>query len=123
MTFTLYGEVPSKKNSRVNIRNGRSFPNKRYQAWHRKSLFELKSITENFAEPVYIKLHFYHQDNRRRDSDNGVSSVFDTLVDARIIQDDRWQIILGYEVKNDLDKKNPRVTITITTYADYLEKY
>lgn len=119
MTITLYGEVPSKKNSRINTRSGRSFPNKKYVEWHKRAISQLPFVS-TIDVPVYIKLCFYHGDNRRRDSDNGVSSVFDTLVDAGVIPDDRWQIVRKHEVENYLDKDNPRVEITIMIYDDYI---
>lgn len=119
MTFEIKGEVPSKKNSRINTRSGRSFPNKKYVEWHKNAISQIP-VTETFCEPVYIKLCFYHGDNRRRDSDNGVSSVFDTLVDANVIPDDRWQIVKKHEVENDIDKENPRVEVTIMAYNDYV---
>lgn len=104
--LTLYGETPAKKNSRISLRNGRNIPSKRYQEWHKDAVFQLIRQARDFARPfpiqtsVYITLVFTHADNRRRDSDNGTSSIFDTLQDAQILEDDRWQIIRGFKVIN-----------------------
>ncbi len=104
--LTLRGETPSKKNSRISLRNGKSIPSKRYKEWHKDAVFQLeRQITKMdrsfpIDTGVYITLVFYHADNRRRDSDNGTSSIFDTLQDAKILTDDRWQIIKGFKVLN-----------------------
>ena len=103
--FILYGETPAKKNSRITLQNGRTIPNKRYREWHAGAMTQLQTQWEKLNRTslngaLKISLHFYHADNRRRDSDNGVSSVFDTLQDANIISDDRWQIVRKFSVNN-----------------------
>ena len=101
----IQGETPAKKNCRITLPNGRTIPSKRYRAWHSAALFQLESQwsekqKDTIEREVRINLHFFHSDNRRRDSDNGVSSIFDTLQDAHILSDDRWQIIKEFSVKN-----------------------
>ena len=114
MVIIIPGEVPAKKNSRVNdTRTGRSFPSKRYNAWNELAILYCRG--KKAKEPVRIDLTFYHGDKRRRDSDNGTTSVFDTLVDAGVITDDRWAVIPHYSVSNLYDKNNPRVEIKITS--------
>ena len=103
--FSILGETPAKKNSRITLSNGRTIPSKRYRAWHSAALFQLEQQWKDkgrttFENEVHVNLHFFHEDNRRRDSDNGVSSIFDTLQDAGIISDDRWQIVKEFSVKN-----------------------
>lgn len=106
MYFVLNGETPSKKNSRISLRNGKTIPSKQYKEWHKDAVFQLErqKMYSDCHFPidtgVYITLIFYHADNRRRDSDNGTSSIFDTLQDANILTDDRWQIIRGFKVLN-----------------------
>lgn len=101
----IRGETPAKKNSRITLTNGRTIPSKRYRAWHSAALFQLEDQWKDkgrtmFENEIHVNLHFFHEDNRRRDSDNGVSSIFDTLQDAGIISDDRWQIVKEFSVKN-----------------------
>ena len=115
MEITIYGETPSKKNSRINCRNGRSFPSKRYQEWHETAVAQVICQTGKI-EPlnkVHIFLKFYHGNMARRDSDNAVSSIFDLLKDCGIISDDNWKVIPHYLVFNAYDKNNPRVEIKI----------
>jgi Holliday junction resolvase RusA-like endonuclease len=117
MTLVISGEAPSKKNSRINTRSGRSFPNKRYVAWNRDARIELfpqvagKDIP--FREPVELTVTFYHKDMVRRDSDNQLSSVLDTLVDVGILADDKWQAVPIKHVYDALDRQSPRCVISI----------
>ena len=105
ITLTIQGETPAKKNSRITLPNGRTIPSKRYRAWHSGALSQLERQWPAFSRgpferEIRVYLRFYHADNRRRDSDNGVSSIFDTLQDAGIISDDRWQIVREFSVRN-----------------------
>lgn len=114
-TFIILGETPSKKNQRIiNRRTGKSYPSKRYTEWHKSALEQLLRQKQGFAVSrckVYLK--FYHGDYIKRDSDNGVSSIFDTLTDAGIFEDDNWMLVGKHFVDNDYDKSNPRCEITI----------
>ena len=116
LELLLKGEVPAKKNSRVfNTRTHRSFPSSRYLNWHKQAVLDIKQQAKGQTfERCYISLIFCHGDKRRRDSDNGVSSVFDTLVDAGVIPDDNWNVIIRHEVSNIYEKNNAKCIITIT---------
>lgn len=113
--ISIPGEVPSKKNSRINTRNGKSFPSKAYDTWHDVAMFH--TITQakgkKAPEPCSIACVFFHKDLRRRDCDNGLSSVLDMLVDAGIIQDDDWKHVKTLSATASLDKDNPRCVICI----------
>lgn len=68
-------------------------------------------------KPVRIDYTFY-EPNRRRDHDN-VASYFhkvfqDALVDAGILEDDGWGYITGYSDTFYVDRKAPRILVTIT---------
>lgn len=115
-TITTTGETPAKKNSRINLRNGVSIPSKRYMEWHQKALSEIKNqitLDTPIDKPVLLHLEFIHGDLRRRDSDNGCSSICDLLVDAAILKDDNWQIVRDIAITNKYEKGNPRCNITI----------
>jgi Holliday junction resolvase RusA-like endonuclease len=129
--FQVIGETPSKKNSRIFLKNGRNIPSKRYQEWHkqaREQIFaqgllqnDLNSPTRNLPQypitsEVTIKLTFYHGDLRRRDSDNGTSSILDLLTDCQILADDKWQIVRGLQVLNYYEKGDPRCVIEIAPF-------
>ena len=115
-TFEITGETPAKKNSRINLRNGVSIPSKRYTQWHDGALSELLQQTRPDSPidyPVLIHLAFTHGDLRRRDSDNGCSSILDLLQDSTILSDDNWQIVRDIAICNTYEKGNPKCIITI----------
>lgn len=106
MIFEIFGETPSKKNSRITLPNGRTIPGKKYRQWHGGAMAQLERQKEERPpfEPigytVRVLLDFYHSDNRRRDSDNGTSSILDVLQDSGILSDDRWQIVRELRIRN-----------------------
>lgn len=110
--FFLDGETPSKKNSRITLKSGKTIPNKKYRDWNKSAVSELKrqwteqSKTLKPIEQCIIKIIFIHADKRRRDSDNAVSSIFDTLKDTKIIADDNWTVISEFHVRNEKGDKS-----------------
>ena len=119
-TIVLQGETPSKKNSRINTRSGRSFPNKRYVEWHKNAVMqiqrlidigEIKRIPE--GKSVILSATFYHGDFKRRDSDNQLSSILDTLVDSKVLIDDNWRIIPEKHIFDKYEKNNAHCVIQI----------
>lgn len=119
MKITLLGETPSKKNSRINTKSGRSFPSARYQKWHKAVVSQLedllltKQIKRFIGCKVKLIATFYHGDLTRRDSDNQLSSILDTLVDVGILDDDNWKVIPLKLIVDEYDKGNPRCEIEI----------
>lgn len=116
MTFTIYGETPSKKNSRINTRSGRSFPNKKFTEWHDVELLALSFRKEKYPpidSPSKISVEFVHGDKRRRDSDNQLSSILDLLVDARILKDDGWEIVREVSIRNTFERGKAMAIISV----------
>ena len=121
MTLVIQGETPSKKNSRINTRSGRSFPNKRYMDWLHSALAQVIEQVSGpgrpweWASPDGLELTctFYHGDLKRRDSDNQLSSVLDMLVEAQVIEDDSWMILPVKHVYDVYDKGIPRCVISL----------
>lgn len=120
MKITLLGETPSKKNSRINTKSGRSFPNQRYQKWHSAVVSELTCLLlkkQLYQVPegrkVRLTAIFYHGDLTRRDSDNQLSSILDTLVDVKIIPDDNWKVIPEKHIYDRYEKGSARCEIEI----------
>lgn len=69
-----------------------------------------------FDKRVFLEYHFF-EPSARRDKDN-VSGYFhkifqDALVQKGIIQNDGWKDIEGWTDRFDIDRKNPRIEITI----------
>ena len=119
MKITLQGETPSKKNSRINTRSGRSFPNQRYMKWHDAVVSQLhyllmtKQLVSFECMTVKMTVTFWHGDKVRRDSDNQLSSILDTLVDAKILSDDNWKVIPEKHIYDKYEKDNARCEIII----------
>ncbi len=113
--ITILGRIPSKKNSRINTRSGRSFPSSKYTAWHKDASKQLSIYKEKYIRSFCpIELKFWFPDARRCDLTNKAESVMDLLVDNGFLEDDCWQItgpvIL---VPGGVCKENPRVEISI----------
>lgn len=113
--YYLESETPSKKNSKVfNTKTHKMFPSQRYRAWHEYAALMIKRfIKECISDKCYIILIFCHGDKIRRDSDNGVSSIFDMLVDFKALEDDCWQIVRNHHVFNTYDKGKPWCKVRI----------
>lgn len=114
-------ETPSKKNSRVvDRRTGRTFPNKRYTEWHKAAALYVRQQNAHPMDggPFALYLEFTHGDKIRRDSDNGVSSILDLLVDCGVLPDDNWMVVSKIVTTNLYDKGNPGVSISIIPLTD-----
>ena len=66
--------------------------------------------------PVYIKYRWYERD-RRRDLDNvssfGRKVIQDALVTTKVLQNDGWKNITGFQDSFFVDAANPRIEIEI----------
>lgn len=119
--YTIPLETPAKKNSRITLKNGMTIPSKRYREWHKSASAVLNSCRkpiEPLDTPLRVLLRFTHGDLRRRDSDNGTSSIMDLLVDCKILADDNWQIVRQIRVQNDFLKGEPGCEIVITEFEE-----
>lgn len=125
MKLIIEGETPAKKNSKIRTKAGYMIPSKRYQEWHRSAEVQVRCMSighDTICYPVSITLSFYHGDLRRRDSDNGTSSILDTLVDCGIIKDDNWEIVRILNVYNYYDKGHARCEIEIRPLETTIEE-
>ena len=116
--FQIIGETPGKKNSKIWTRSGKLVPSAKHKKWHQDAMLQLQaqaaiSKPEVIEWPVAVTLTFYHGDQVRRDSDNQAASIMDLLQDAKVLADDRWQIVRRLEINNEYDKGNARCLIEI----------
>ena len=117
--FQILGETPSKKNvNKFNSKTKAVYKVSHYQKWYQDAMLQLQAqiaITkpEVIDWPVSITLTFYHGDQTRRDSDNQAASIMDLLQDAKVLADDRWQIVRILNIYNHFDKGNARCLIEI----------
>lgn len=109
--ISIKGRIPSKKNSRITTRSGRSFPSAKYTEWHKDASWQLKNFKEKISAD-YLELNFYFPDNRRTDLTNKAESIMDLLVDNGFLEDDCWQVIPNLRLQcKGVDKENPRCEI------------
>lgn len=131
INFNIAGQVPSKKNNKRILKNSRTgnrfiANSEKFNDWHEKALREVclfskaaKYRNKPRKNPLSIRMSFYNKDNRRHDLDNMVSSVLDLLVDAGYLEDDHCKIVSSMLVVfRGVDRKNPRVEVTITELAE-----
>lgn len=126
--LVIEGETPSKKNSKIRTRSGYMIPSAQHQKWHQDAMLQLNSQLCRMRKPpnmidtpVNIALVFFHGDNVRRDSDNQASSIMDLLQDAKILADDRWQIVRILNIYNHYDKGHARCEIYIQELETTIE--
>ncbi len=70
------------------------------------------------AGPVLISYAIFVPDNRPRDTCNILQSLkpsIDGIVDSGLVEGDSWQQMRVYNVSVAIDRKNPRVEITINS--------
>lgn len=120
--ITLYGRIPSKKNSTwgkvITGKNGKprqiKLPSKEYAKWEGEQGEKLIGMKSVEGDIYQVSMDFFMPCNRRADLTNKAESIMDLLVKCRVIQDDSWQhipqILLNCE---GIDRENPRVEIEI----------
>lgn len=114
VALNIDGSIPSKKNSRINCRNGRSFPSKSYSDWEKYAIQQVRLQTkQRFFGPVAIDIIIYFGTKTRSDLDNRLTSIMDMLVNALVIRDDKWQDVPSISVKAEYRAGNPGANINI----------
>ena len=124
LTFTLYGDPRTKKNSQRPItaesRKGKKYtmilPSAAYGDYEADCL---RQITGNYRRhidtPVNVEARYFMATRRQIDLTNLNEAIHDILVKARVLMDDNRNIIASTDGSRVFwDKKNPRVEITIT---------
>ncbi len=114
LELVIKGRIPSKKNSRITTRSGRTFPSKQYTKWHKDASEQLRAQGAQSVEVGKASLCFFVPDARRTDLTNKAESIMDLLVDCGIIADDCWQVIGEVVLKcAGIDRVNPRCEIVL----------
>ena len=113
--ITIYGRIPSKKNSKIMVCFGKTprlLPSSKYNQWHKDASKQLKGI-----KPIKnnkLILEFYFPDNRKTDLSNKTESIMDLLVDNGIIEVDNFFIVPSLKLNAcGIDKEYPRCEIQI----------
>lgn len=113
--LALEGNVPSKKNSRINRGDGVSFPSKKFVQWQDDALIQVRRQTrQRFYKPVALELIIYFGTMTRADLDNRLTSILDMLVEALVIPDDKWQNVPIFQAQAEYRKGQPGAFIRLT---------
>lgn len=73
--------------------------------------------------PVYAALTFFFKTNRRHDEDNLTNSMkayWDGLVDARVLIDDRMDMLHVQSITTFVDARRPRVVVNLLGGHEHL---
>lgn len=110
MKIVIYASTPSKKNSRINTRSGRSFPSTKYTAWHKDASLQLRGVKHFDTDRLVIT--FVAGDKRKFDLTNKAESIMDLLVDNGLIEDDNYSVIPELTLRyGGYEKGNPHAII------------
>lgn len=116
--LTLEGNVPSKKNSRINRGDGMSFPNKKFVDWQKYALQQVRLQTRHrFFTPVSAEVIIYFGTRGRADLDNRLTSILDMLVESLVLRDDKWQDVPLMQVQAEYRKGKPGAFVRIAELA------
>lgn len=124
--WIIFGKPQIKKNSQRTIFHKYLKRNivvykAEYTAWKKDFLKQLglcsngkflknSSRIKDIDFPIILKCHFYVPDKRRRDLSNMYEGCQDILVEAGIIKDDCYSIVIGHDGSRVFqDKENPRL--------------
>jgi Holliday junction resolvase RusA-like endonuclease len=120
MKITLYGRIPSKKNSKNIIKRWwRTFivSSKEYIKWENEQieyLWDNQTEILEWLPPYKIEYNFYLPDKRKTDLSNKVESINDMLVKFWCIEDDNCEILQELHIYFKwVDKENPRCEILL----------
>ena len=122
MTYTIYGDPVTKKNSPRIVNAGkypRVLPSKAYLQYRADAIAQITGTKRlHIASPVNLKVVYYMRTKRRVDLVNLIEATCDILVDAGVLDDDNSRIVVGHDGSRvEYDKQNPRAEITITPMA------
>ena len=98
LTIVFQGHIPSKKNSKVVTRSGHIVPSKAYREWHTRELITLIGVG-CVPAPFAIDYQFWIGGTKIPadfDLSNALESINDLLVDAEVIEDDRWRSLCRF---------------------------
>ena len=118
--FTIYGKLPSLNEflaAEKCLYHGYSKGNA-MKAKYQKIIIQWLRVAgiKHIKSKVFINYKFYEA-NKKRDKDNisAVAHKFvqDALVVAGVLTNDGWQNIEGFADYFEIDKKNPRIEVTL----------
>lgn len=115
----LEGAVPSKKNQRINTKEGKSFPSKKFTQWQDAAMTQVRLQTRTrFFKPVSIEVIIYFATLTKADVDNRLTSILDMLTECLIITDDKWDSVPIMTAQAEYRPRDPGAFVRITELED-----
>lgn len=115
----LEGNVPSKKNQRINTKDGLSFPSKKFVQWQDDAMSQVRLQTRaRFFKPVSLEVIIYFATLTKADVDNRLTSILDMLNECLVIRDDKWENVPLMKAQAEYRPRNPGAFIRITELED-----
>ena len=112
--LVLEGNVPSKKNQRINTKDGLSFSSKAFTDWQNEALKQVRLQTrQRFYLPVQIEVVIYFATLGKADVDNRLTSILDMLTEALVLRDDKWESVPLMKVEAAYRPKAPGAFIRL----------
>lgn len=115
--FTIHDRLPGMNEYTAQQRNNK-YGGAYMKKYAQKSVeAEIRAAKlKHIERPVYIQYTFY-EPNKRRDKDNiagfAHKVIQDALVACRVLDDDGWNNISGFSDDFHVDKKEPRIEVTL----------
>lgn len=111
ISFILFGEVPSKKNSWA-LGNGKIYTPNNIKRWVKDSIWLLKPVMRKhkmITEKCQLEAQFYIKHDK--DIDNMLGSLMDLLQGAGLLKNDR--LVVEVLAKKHKVKINPHVQVRL----------
>lgn len=113
------GTIPSKKNSRINLKSGVSIPNNKFVQWQDDAIVELRRQTRHrFFKPVSMEVVIYFGTVGKADLDNKVTSLLDMFTEALLLADDKWQHVPIMKVQAEYRAGKPGAFVRLEELPD-----
>jgi Holliday junction resolvase RusA-like endonuclease len=116
-TFTFFGHIPSKKNSKrlISGRVPRLISSAAYLEWEKRELLTLRDAPKLYP-PYSLDVSVFPGSMRSFDLSNQLESLNDLLVKAGVLEDDNWLALQAFSVElGELDIENPHTIYRITS--------
>jgi len=120
--ITIYGELYSKKNSKMIVGKTRKFliPSAAYRVHEKAMAQQLRDNRQKFLDmiagkekPLELKHMIYRKTARKWDYTNLVQGLHDCMVSEGLLPDDNANEIIPVFMPYAIDRNNPRVELWV----------
>ncbi len=124
MKLTIWGTLPGLNDFiDANRRNYHAGAKLKKEAQYRVEVSARKCLKQWRASGPVFMHYVWFEPSKRRDKDNiaagGRKVIQDALVSAGYLKNDGWAEIIGFSDEFRIDKKEPRIEVTIEEVENY----